>query len=110
MGKLLSFLIWTPLALAFAILLAANRQLVAISFDPTSVENPALQTMAIPLWMWLILCLLVGFFLGATAMWSSGRAKRIEAAANRRAVKDLQKENQILAARTTGDAPLIVAE
>lgn len=96
--------------MVFAVLLVANRQLVSLSFDPTSVENPALRTPELFLWMWLIGFLLIGFFLGAGAMWVSGQERRTRAAADRKAIKALEKENQILAARTTGDAPLIVAE
>lgn len=110
MKKLLSRLIWAPLILVFVVFLVANRQDVAISFDPVSTETPALQTFALPLWVWLTTFLLIGFFLGIFAMWVSSRDQRVRAQATARALKDMERENQILAAQSTREAPLIVAE
>jgi len=110
MGKLISRLIWIPVGLVVVLFLVANRRLVALSLDPLSAENPAFATPALPLWVWLILFLLIGFGLGAFGMWLSGRDRRIQAHADRLAVKELKRENEILAARSTGEAPLIVAE
>ncbi|MBI1391567.1 MAG: DUF1049 domain-containing protein [Alphaproteobacteria bacterium] len=110
MKKLLGRLIWVPLGFAFVVFLAANRQPVSISLDPVSTDNPVIQTPAIWLWFWLTLFLLIGFFLGVFAMWVSGRDRRLKAQEDRRALKELERENQILAARSTGEAPLIVAE
>ncbi len=110
MRKLLSRLIWAPIGVVFVIFLVANRQMVSISLDPTSLANPAVTTPALPLWVWLVAFLLLGFFLGATGMWVSGRDQRLQAMADRKAMKALEQENQILAARSTAEAPLIVAE
>ncbi len=110
MGKLIKRLIWAPAGLVFVVFLAANRQLVAVSLDPFSTDEPVLQTPAIWLWFWLTLFLLIGFFLGVFATWVSARDKRLQAMQDRRALKELERENQILAARSTGEAPLIVAE
>ena len=110
MGKLISRLVWIPVGAALVVFLVANRHPVALSFDPISVNKPALTTWDMPLWVWLVLFLLIGFAMGSVGMWLSGRPGRIQAAADRRALKELRRENEILAARSTGEAPLIVAE
>ncbi|MEM9898330.1 MAG: LapA family protein [Pseudomonadota bacterium] len=110
MKKLLGRLVWVPLGLALVIFLVANRHPVAISLDPFSTDTPSIISPTLPLWFWLSSFLLAGFFLGVFASWSSGRAKRLEAKENARAVKDLERENQVLAAQSTAEAPLIVAD
>ena len=109
-GKILARLIWVPLVVVFCVFLIANRQSVAISLDPFSTENPALQTFAFPLWVWLIMFLMAGFGLGVFGAWVSGRTQRLQAHADRKALQALKKENAVLAAQSTGKAPLIVAE
>ncbi|MEO1014674.1 MAG: LapA family protein [Pseudomonadota bacterium] len=110
MRKLLARLVWAPAGLLFVGFLVANRHRVFISLDPLSTDSPALTTPALPLWFWLTMSLLIGFFLGIFGMWVSGRDKRLQAMADRRTLKELERENQVLAARSTGEAPLIVAE
>jgi len=95
--KLLSRLIWLPLGLFLVVFLVANRNPVAVSLDPFSVENPVLATPALPMWVWMILMLLIGFFLGAMTSWIGGRDKRKRALADRKEVKKLRKENEVLA-------------
>ncbi len=92
MKKLLSRLIWLPLGFLFVMFLVANRSPVAISLDPISVDHPAVATPALPLWIWLILSLLIGFFAGAAGMWISGREKRRKARDARRELKELKRE------------------
>ena len=110
MSKLFSRIVSGALGLVLVLFLVANRHPVAISLDPTSAEHPAVTSPALPLWVWLMLFLLMGFFLGATGMWMSGRDRRRRAAEDRREMQALKRENQILAARSTGEAPLIVAD
>lgn len=92
MKKLLSRLIWLPLGLVFVMFLVANRQPVSISFDPISVDHPAVATPPIYLWVWLVLALLTGMFLGAAGMWVSGRSMRRKRRADRRELKALKRE------------------
>lgn len=108
--KFLSWIIWVALGALIVIFLFANRQLVAISLDPVSVNSPAITSPALPLWVWLMTALFVGFFIGAVGMWTSGRPKREKARLDREAVATLKKENQVLAARSTGEAPLIATD
>ena len=91
------WLIWIPFGLVIAAFLIANRQPVAISLDPISTETPAFQTFALPLWFWLSLSLMTGFFIGAVGMWNSARPKRAMAKADSRELKALKKQ---LAAET----------
>jgi len=98
MKKLLSRLVWVPVGLALVVFLVANRQLVPVSLDPFSTENPAIATPALPLWVWLMLMLLVGYFLGAMTLWLSGRGRRKQANLERKELKALRKELEISAA------------
>ncbi len=108
--KILSTAVNAFLLAVVAVFLVANRKPVAISLDPVSVANPVISSPAAPLWVWLALFLLIGFFLGATGMWMSGRTKRERARVDRQAVKELRRENEILSARSPSEAPLIVAD
>lgn len=92
MKKLLSRLIWLPLGLIFVMFLVANRQPVSISFDPISIDHPAVSTPPLPLWIWLVLALLTGIFTGACGMWISGRSIRRKRRAERRELKALKRE------------------
>ena len=96
MKKLAGWFVAFPLGLALVVFLVANRQPVAISFDPISTESPAIATPPLPLWLWLTASLLVGFLLGAVGMWVSGAPARTKARAARAELKALQKD---LAAR-----------
>jgi hypothetical protein len=110
MRKFVSTVIWLALVAVFAVFLVANRQLVAISLDPVNVADPAVATPRLFLWIWLILFLLVGVFMGAFGMWLSGGEKRKRARADRELVKSLKRENEILAARSTGEPPTLKVE
>ena len=90
--------------------LVANRQMVAISLDPFSTENPALSTIALPMWVWLMFMLFMGFALGGVATWISARPKMRAARQNQRTLKSLQKEvtalrAQVAAQPTDEDGP-----
>ncbi len=91
MKKILRWVVFVPVGAILVLFLVANRTLVALSLDPFSTENPALATPALPLWLWLIFSLLVGFFIGAAGMWMSGRELRIRAKADRIELKTLKK-------------------
>ncbi|MEL6370607.1 MAG: LapA family protein [Pseudomonadota bacterium] len=110
MKKLISFLFYMGVGGALAVFLVANRQPVSISLDPINVDDPAIATYPVPLWIWLMAALLIGFSLGAIGMWISARDKRLEANETKRAFAALQKENEILAARSSATPPTLVAE
>ncbi len=91
MKKILRWVVVVPFGALLVLFLIANRKLVALSLDPFSTEAPAIATPALPLWIWLILALLAGFFAGAAGMWASDRELRIRAKADRLELKALKK-------------------
>lgn len=108
--KIISWTLNLAAGAAMVAFLIANRNPVSVSLDPINAAEPAIATPALPLWLWLVGALLFGFFMGACGMWASGRKRRQQAREDRLAVVALRKENEILAARSTGQAPLLVAE
>jgi len=91
MKKLLRWFVFVPVGALIVLFLIANRQPVALSLDPFSTESPAVATAPVFLWVWLVLALLIGFFIGAAGMWMSGRELRIRARADRLELKALKK-------------------
>lgn len=91
MKKVLRWLVFIPVGALLVLFLIANRQLVALSLDPFSTESPALATPPVFLWVWLILAVLIGFFIGALGMWMSERELRVRAKADRLELKALKK-------------------
>lgn len=91
MKKVLRWVVVIPVGALIVLFLIANRKLVALSLDPFSTDAPAIATPALPLWIWLILALFVGFFMGAAGMWVSDRELRIRAKADRIELKALKK-------------------
>lgn len=91
MKKVLGWLLWFPLGLALVWFLVANRQPVAISLDPFSLDSPAIASLPLPLWVWLTVSLLAGFFLGAFGMWLSASPSRQRANADREELKALKR-------------------
>ncbi|HOP18549.1 MAG TPA: LapA family protein [Parvularculaceae bacterium] len=87
MKKIVSRLIWIPVGALAVLFFFANRRPVAISLDPISMDHPAIATPALPLWFWLAIFLLIGFFAGAAGMWASGRPARRKARAEIKALK-----------------------
>ena len=85
-------IIWIPTFIGAVLFLVANRQMVAVSLDPFNAEAPALTTMALPLWAWLMTTLFIGFGAGSAGMWMSGRPHRVEARDAKKTVKELRKE------------------
>ncbi len=109
MKKLLAWLVWLPLVLVVAVFLTANRQPVAVSFDPISPTDPAIATLALPFWVWLALSLLIGVFAGAAGMWMSGRERRAKARAEHRELKALKAELAAAQARNPETLPTLKA-
>lgn len=68
MKTVLKAIILVPLAIIAIVFAVANRQIVTISFDPFSSDNPAFALSA-PLFLTIILMLIVGVILGGVATW-----------------------------------------
>lgn len=91
MKKILRWVVFVPVGAILVLFLVANRQPIALSLDPFSTGSPALATPALPLWLWLMVAQLIGFFLGGAGMWMSGRELRIRARAGRIELRTLKK-------------------
>lgn len=105
MKKILRWAVFIPIGALLVVFLIANREPVALSLDPFSTESPAIATPPIFLWVWLVLALLAGFFLGALGMWMSGRELRIRAKADRLELKALKKAAADATAKRDSDPP-----
>jgi len=74
--KILTALILLPLAIVLVALAIANRQVIALSFDPFSATDPAYMLRA-PLYLVLLGCLMIGVVIGGLAAWlKQGRWRR----------------------------------
>ena len=102
MRKVLRWIVFVPVGVVLVLFLIANRAPVSLSLDPLSTVSPAIATPPLPLWLWLVLALLVGFALGAAGMWMSGRELRIRSKADRLELKALKKS---LAAAAQATSP-----
>jgi hypothetical protein len=91
MKKILRWLIAVPVGALLVLFLIANRTPVALSLDPLSTTAPAIATPALPLWLWLVFFLLIGFGLGAAGMWASDHELRVRARSDRLELKALKK-------------------
>lgn len=70
--KLRSWLVGAPLVVLGMVFAVANRHGVAVSLNPFSRNPPAEPMLEGPLWIVLFLALVIGYFIGAGAMWVSG--------------------------------------
>ena len=87
MRRALAIFVLFPLAIVIVALAVANRQTVAISFDPFSMANPAYVVQA-PLFLLVFLLVIAGVLIGGTAAWLRQgrwrrRARRLESRLNR---------------------------
>jgi hypothetical protein len=105
MKKWLYRIFWIPVFILTVLFLVANREMVAISLDPISVDNPALTTPALPLWFWLMLMLFIGVAFGAFGMWLSGAGRRQKMRLERRELKTLRKEAALAEKQAQKDPP-----
>jgi len=66
--KIVTAIIVIPLAIVIIAFAVANRQSVAVSFDPFSATSPA-YTATLPLFLLLFIVLILGVILGGAAAW-----------------------------------------
>lgn len=86
-----------PLLLLGVLFALANQTLVRISFDPFSPASPAVATPGAPLWLVLFIVFVIGFAVGASAMWVSGGRLRRKARARRREIERLKTAGEAAA-------------
>jgi uncharacterized integral membrane protein len=102
--KLVSALVLLPLSIVIIAVAVANRQPVAVSFDPFDRGNAAL-TATMPLFVLIFALVIAGVVLGGVAAWLRqgkwrGRARQSELQARR-----LRTEVELLQRRYAGAAP-----
>jgi uncharacterized integral membrane protein len=66
--KIATALIVVPLAVIIIAFAVANRQMVTVSFDPTSSTNPA-YAVPLPLFVLIFIVLIIGVIIGGIAAW-----------------------------------------
>ena len=88
--KRLLWLITGPLALAVIAFAIANRRDVILSFDPFSLETPALA-FHIPLWGVAFASLILGLIIGGTSAWWARTHSELRRAARRRQENKIAK-------------------
>jgi uncharacterized integral membrane protein len=66
--KIAIAIIVVPLAVMLIAFAVANRQMVTVSFDPTSSTNPA-YAVPLPLFVLIFIVLIVGVIVGGAAAW-----------------------------------------
>jgi uncharacterized integral membrane protein len=68
-GKIVTALIVVPLAVIIIAFAVANRQMVTVSFDPTSSTNPAYAA-TVPLFVLIFIVIILGVIIGGIAAWA----------------------------------------
>ena len=110
MKTLLKAIVLVPIAILAIAFAVANRQIVAISFDPFSAGDP-IFALAAPLFLLVFLLLCCGVLIGGVASWiGQGRYRRTarrataEAQEARAEVDRLKTELDIQSRRSREDA------
>jgi len=87
MKKVLSLLIFAPIAIALIVLSVANRHPVRLNFDPINTEQPFLA-FSLPFFIFLFIALITGLLLGAVMTWfSQAKYRKLARQGKREAVK-----------------------
>jgi uncharacterized integral membrane protein len=113
MRKLVTVLVLVPLGIVIVMFAVANRESVAISFDPFDTRNPAMVLQA-PLYGLIFVLVAVGIVAGGIAAWLKQhkwrvRARRAEAEARElRARLDAAEPRRSVPAPRDAAPPFIV--
>jgi uncharacterized integral membrane protein len=75
--RIVTIVVIVPVAIVLIALAVANRTLVPFTLDPFNPGDPGL-TLALPLFVYLFLALLIGVLIGSAATWlRQGRYRRM---------------------------------
>jgi uncharacterized integral membrane protein len=88
MRRILTYIVLVPLALIIIAFAIANRQIVTVSFDPFSTDNPAYSS-TLPLFLLIFVLVTFGVIVGGTAAW-------LRQSKWRRTARKLEAENRQL--------------
>jgi uncharacterized integral membrane protein len=93
--KIIAAIILVPLAVIIIAFAVANRQIVAVSLDPFSAEDPA-ASLTLPLFALVIVLLVLGVLIGGIAAWLRQSKWRRTARRLEREIADLHIEIEAL--------------
>ena len=93
--KIVMALILVPLAIVIIAFAVANRQIVTVSLDPLSVDQPA-AAVTMPLFALIIVLLILGVLIGGAAAWLRQSKWRRTARRLERQVSELRGEIESL--------------
>lgn len=106
--RMVAALVLIPLAIIIVAFAVANRQIVTISFDPFSGNEPA-AAVKLPLFAIFIFALIIGVWVGGTAAWLRQGKWRHAARRLEREVGDLRAKIDALEGRA-GDSSIMPNE
>jgi hypothetical protein len=85
--KIVNLLVLIPLGIVLVIFCVANRQIVALAFNPFRPEDQVLALHA-PLFVFLFVALIIGMLVGAAMTWlSQGRHRKRARSEAREAIR-----------------------
>ncbi|MCF6322108.1 MAG: lipopolysaccharide assembly protein LapA domain-containing protein [Rhizobiaceae bacterium] len=87
MKKLVSLIIFIPIAIVLIVLSVANRHPVVFNLDPINPDQPFLA-ITLPFFVFLFAALLIGLLLGGMATWfTQGKHRKLARETKREATK-----------------------
>ncbi|WP_454288428.1 DUF1049 domain-containing protein [Rhizobium arsenicireducens] len=85
--KVVSLVVFIPLAIVLIVLSVANRQAVTLALNPFKPDD-ALLSLTAPFFVFLFLALMLGLLLGSAATWlAQGKYRKKARAETRQAVR-----------------------
>ena len=91
-GRIVGWLVLLPLAAVLVVFALANRQWVAVNFDPLSSGTPLIPALDLPLFVVIYAMLIIGIVMGGTAVWLTQGRNRREKRRLRRQTETLERE------------------
>jgi uncharacterized integral membrane protein len=106
--KIVAALILVPLAIVIIAFAVANRQIVTVSLDPFSANEPA-ASLTLPLFALIVLLLIIGVLIGGLAAWLRQGKWRHTARRLERELRELRQKIGALEG-SAGEATIIPNE
>lgn len=101
-GRIISYLFWSLLAVIFVTFAIANRHLVTVSFDPFDSADPSISA-TLPLFVLIIVALALGVVAGGSATWF--RQRHWRRAARQHEADAREARSQVAALRANAAPP-----